>query len=93
MYDSAVIKGWILVSGMFGLAGLGGHMLAEAITKETNVSLEAACIAGSTAVILAGLFINLKRDMREIKGDITKIKKHIGHCRFSRKDVELEDES
>ena len=80
MTDIAAIKGVGLVAGMLASASYGGHMVAEAITKDSNVSLEAACIVGTTAVVIAGLFINLKRDVREMKSDIGKIKKHINHC-------------
>ena len=80
MTDLAAIKGVGIVGGLLGTAAYGGHVMAEAITKDSNVSLEAACIVGCAALVIAGMFINLKRDVREVKKGLRQVKKHIGHC-------------
>lgn len=100
--ELAAVKGVATVSALLCAAVTGGHLFADAITKDTSVSLEAACIVGFCAVVLAGLYWNLKGDiktiaketsaeLKTISSDITKIKNHINRCKFSKHDdVDIE---
>lgn len=99
----AAVKGIATVTGLLCSAVAGGVMVADAITKDTNVSLESACIVGFCAVVLAGLYWNLKTDikliskgtsaeLKVISSDIAKIKNHINRCKFAKHDdVDMEN--
>jgi ethanolamine transporter EutH len=86
----ALTKATAFISGSLVAAGYGGVVLADAITKDSSVSLEAACIVGSCAVVVAMYLSNIKRDVRELRGDVAKIKAHINHCKFAKPDVDIE---
>ena len=93
MTDIAAMKMMAAATSALCAAGAGGCILADAITPQSNVSLEAACIVGGTAVVIAAMFVNLKRDVKEVRNDMQKIKAHIRHCKFNNAvpNVELED--
>ena len=72
------LKGIAALGSLLLATSYGGHeiasILAEGLTKDTPVSLEAACIVGASAVGLAVYLGGMKRDIKQMKSDIRILK-------------------